>query len=181
MRTDGESSLSGVAAWISSKSSPSSSLCHLFQIESGGMPLLDTGPVAFESVSRQARNTSDPSRQRRRNSLAQPVRAGNSELRTGSPGGRNQIHRRCECRNRSATPLKLRFARDPIRLLKSNFIFLKLIFSPASPRIRSPRLRTTPIITPPQQCACKRCKPHWRAFYEPLLGTFCTREPFSRR
>jgi len=74
MRTGEESSLSGVAAWISSKSSPSSSLCHLFEIESGGMPLLDTlpshlrmfpaSPECFRSQPPKAAEFISPARQR---------------------------------------------------------------------------------------------------------------------
>src|SRR5579864_508966 len=74
MRPSEGSSLSGVAAWISSKSSPSSSLCHLFEIESGGMPLLDTlqshlrmfraSPECFRSQPPKAAEFISPARQR---------------------------------------------------------------------------------------------------------------------
>jgi hypothetical protein len=74
MRPGEESSVSGVAAWISSKSLPSSSLRHLFEIESGGMPLLDTlqshlrmfraSPGCFQPQPPKAAAFISPARQR---------------------------------------------------------------------------------------------------------------------
>jgi hypothetical protein len=69
---------------------------------------------------------------------------------------------------------------DPIRAIEIEFHFLKAYILASKPQDRSQRLRTTPTITPPLQCACKRSKRHWRAFYELVLGTFWLRKSLSR-
>ena len=87
MRPGEESSLSGVAAWISSQSSPSSSLCHLFQIESGGMRLLDTLQSPLRVFRARPGMLPLPAAEGRRNSLALPVRAGKLVLDRKPPRG----------------------------------------------------------------------------------------------
>jgi hypothetical protein len=81
------------------------------------------------------------SRQRRRNSLAQPVRAGNSELRTRSPGGAtSNTPASLRMPDSIRDPFKLRFARDPIRAIEIEFHFLKAYILASKPQDRSPRL-----------------------------------------